>query len=209
MGLRKGPILPIVQTNGPHKPPVKTGKCNCCRSGALVVAGGVLADRLQKLEAVHPGHVQVEQNDVGRRRDGVDLSMPLHAHRPILDHCRRRRPVEPGHFLAQRSLAPPLFLCFAHRSLRKLRCALRDPATGAYHGAGESARMAKPPAYGSDCCRSFPTNAKHLACIHHAPPHGFILPRQALLDGLLRLGDDFHCDPVEAGFLNEHIQDAR
>ena len=48
MGLRKGPILPIVQTNGPHNPKVKTGKCNCRRLGALVVAGGVLAKRLEK-----------------------------------------------------------------------------------------------------------------------------------------------------------------
>lgn len=48
MGLRKGPILPIVQTNGPHNPQVKTGKCNCRRQGALIVAGGRRPERVNE-----------------------------------------------------------------------------------------------------------------------------------------------------------------
>ena len=51
MGLRKGPILPIVQTNGPHNPQVKTGKCNCRRQGAVVVAGGALYIDLNPVRA--------------------------------------------------------------------------------------------------------------------------------------------------------------
>ena len=40
MGLRKGPILPIVQTNGPHNPPVKNREVQLSSAGSDSCRGG-------------------------------------------------------------------------------------------------------------------------------------------------------------------------